>query len=232
MSKREGKDFDDPSSLGYYPRHGFLPEAVVNYLARLGWGHGDQEIFTVDELKSLFSLEGTNNSASRFDMTKLLHLNAHWIKVADRARLARLLLPFLNDRGIDAGEGERLVKVVRTLQERSRTLEEMAYAAEFYFREKPTDPKAAAKFLTPAVAPVLRDIAEAFSSLVPFTSAGTEEMLTAIVERHGGDLKIHQPIRVALTGGTASPGLFEVMEILGRDEVVRRLRGAVERIGA
>ncbi len=232
MSKREGKDFDDPSSLGYYPRHGFLPEAVVNYLARLGWGHGDQEIFTVEELKSLFSLEGTNNSASRFDMTKLLHLDAHWIKAADPARLARLLLPFLKDRGIEASEGERLVKVVRTLQERSRTLEEMADAAEFYFREKPTDPKASAKFLTPEIAPVLRDIAEAFSSLDPFTPSGMEETLHAVVERHGGNLKVHQPIRVALTGGTASPGLFEVMEILGRDEVVRRLGGAAGRIGA
>jgi glutamyl-tRNA synthetase len=232
MSKREGKDFDDPSSLGYYPRHGFLPEAVVNYLARLGWGHGDQEIFTVEELKSLFSLEGTNNSPSRFDMTKLLHLNAHWIKAADPARLARLLLPFLKDRGIEASEGEGLVKAIRTLQERSRTLEEMADAAEFYFREKPTDPKAASKFLTAAIAPVLRDIAEAFSSLDPFTIAGMEETLHAVVERHGGNLKVHQPIRVALTGGTASPGLFEVMEILGRDEVVRRLRGAADRIGA
>jgi glutamyl-tRNA synthetase len=232
MSKREGKDFDDPSSLGYYPRHGFLPEAVVNYLARLGWGYGDQEIFTVDALKTLFSLEGTNNSASRFDMTKLLHLNAHWIKAADPARLVRLLLPFLKERGIETNEGERLEKVVRTLQERSRTLEEMADAAEFYFREKPTDPKAAVKFLTPAIAPVLMDIAEAFSLLDPFTPAGMEETLNAVVERRGGDFKIHQPIRVALTGGTASPGLFEVMEILGRDEVVRRLRGAAGRIGA
>ena len=232
MSKREGKDFDDPSSLGYYPRHGFLPEAVVNYLARLGWGHGDQEIFTVDELKSLFSLEGTNNSASRFDMTKLLHLNAHWIKAADPARLARLLLPFLRDRGIEAGEGEVLVKAIRTLQERSRTLEEMAESAEFFFREKPTDPKAASKFLIPAIAPVLREIAEAFSALDPFAPAGMEATLNAVVERHGGNLKVHQPIRVALTGGTASPGLFDVMEILGRDEVVRRLRGAAGRIGA
>jgi glutamyl-tRNA synthetase len=232
MSKREGKDFDDPSSLGYYPRHGFLPEAVVNYLARLGWGHGDQEIFTVEELKSLFSLEGTNNSPSRFDMTKLLHLNAHWIKAADPARLARLVLPFLKDREIEAAESPRLTAIVRTLQERARTLEEMADAAEFYFRERPTDPKAAAKFLTPAIAPVLKDIAEAFSTLEPFTLSGMEETLHAVVERHGGELKVHQPIRVVLTGGTASPGLFEVMEILGRDEVVRRLQGAVGRIGA
>jgi len=232
MSKREGKDFDDPSSLGYYPRHGFLPEAVVNYLARLGWGHGDQEIFSVEELKSLFTLEGTNNSPSRFDMTKLLHLNAHYIKSADPDRIAGLLLPFLADRGIEAAPSAQLTAIVRTLQERARTLEEMADAAEFYFREKPTDPKAAAKFLTPAIAPVLTDIAEAFSSLDPFTPTGMEETLHAVLERHGGNLKVHQPIRVALTGGTASPGLFEVMEILGRDEVVHRLKAAITRIGA
>ncbi|MFA6146893.1 MAG: glutamate--tRNA ligase [bacterium] len=232
MSKRDGKDFDDPSSLGYYPRHGFLPEAVVNYLARLGWGHGDQEIFSVEELKSLFTLEGTNNSPSRFDMTKLLHLNAHYIKSADPSRIAALLLPFLERLGIEAVPSPRLTAIVRTLQERARTLEEMAESAEYYFREKPTDPKAAAKFLTPAIAPVLDDIAQSFSSLDTFTPAGMEETLHAVVERHGGNLKVHQPIRVALTGGTASPGLFEVMEILGRDEVVRRLKAAVTRIGA
>jgi len=232
MSKREGKDFDDPSSLGYYPRHGFLPEAVVNYLARLGWGHGDQEIFSMEELISLFTLEGTNHSPARFDMSKLHHLNAHYIKGSDPERIGGLLLPFLAARGIDAAPSPRLVAIVRTLQERARTLEEMADMAEFYFREKATDPKAAAKFLTPAIAPVLADIAEAFSSLDPFTPAAMEEALHAVVERHGGNLKVHQPIRVALTGGTASPGLFDVMEILGKNEVVRRLKGAAERIGA
>jgi glutamyl-tRNA synthetase len=230
MSKREGKDFDDPSSLGYYPRHGFLPESVVNYLARLGWGHGDQEIFTVGELKALFSLEGTNNSPSRFDMNKLLHLNAHWIKVADPARLARLLVPFLKNRGIEASEGEWLVKVVRTLQERSRTLEEMAESAEYYFREKPVDPSAAAKFLTPEIAPALEEVAREFAALEPFTPAAMEDCLKGVIDRRGGSLKIHQPIRVALTGGTASPGLFEVMEVLGKEEVVRRLEAAARRI--
>lgn len=228
MSKREGKDFDDPSSLGYYPRHGFLSEAVVNYLARLGWGHGDQEIFTIEELKALFSLEATNHSPSRFDMGKLLNLNAHWIRAAEPARIARLLLPFFADRGIKAIEGDWLIKVVRTLQERARTLEEMADSAEYYFREKPTDPKAAAKFLTPQIAPVLAEIAREFAGLDDF-KAGMEDTLKRVVERLGGGLKVHQPIRVALTGGTASPGLFDVMEILGKDEVVRRLLRAASR---
>ena len=186
----------------------------------------------MEELIRLFSLEHVGRSPSKFNLDKLQNVNAHYIKSADPARIAALLVPFLAKRGVEAAPSPRLTAIVGTLRERARTLEEMAEAAEFYFREKPTDPKAATKFLTPVIAPVLRDIAEAFSSLDPFVSDGMEEALHAVVERHGGNLKVHQPIRVALTGGTASPGLFEVMEILGRDEVVRRLRGAAGRIGA
>ena len=106
----------------------------------------------------------------------------------------------------------------------------MADAAVYYFREKEPDPKAAAKFLTPEYAPVFEEIAEAFSALPEFTPAAMESALNAIVSRRGGTLKIHQPVRVALTGGTASPGLFDVMEILGREETVRRLSSAAKRI--
>ncbi|MGZ9197303.1 MAG: glutamate--tRNA ligase [Candidatus Deferrimicrobiaceae bacterium] len=227
LSKRQ-----DDVSVTAYREKGYLPEAMVNYLVRLGWGHGDQEVFSEEEMIRLFSLDHVGRSPSKFNLDKLQNVNAHYIKSTDPSLLAALLVPFLSKRGIEAAPSPRLTAIVRTLRERARTLEEMADAGEFYFREKPTDPKAAAKFLTPAIAPVLRDIAEDFSSLHPFTPAGMEETLHAVVERHGGDLKIHQPIRVALTGGTASPGLFEVREILGRDEVVRRLRGAAGRIGA
>ncbi|MDD5762713.1 MAG: glutamate--tRNA ligase [bacterium] len=227
LSKRQ-----DDVSVTAYREKGYLPEAMVNYLVRLGWGHGDQEVFSGEEMIRLFSLEHVGRSPSKFNLDKLQNVNAHYIKSADPERIATLIIPFLAKRGIEAAPSPRLTAIVRTLRERARTLEEMADAAEFYFREKPTDPKASAKFLIPAIAPVLKDIAEAFSSLDPFIPAGMEETLHAVVERHGGSLKVHQPIRVALTGGTASPGLFEVMEILGRDEVVRRLRGAAARIGA
>ncbi|MDP2657837.1 MAG: glutamate--tRNA ligase [Candidatus Deferrimicrobium sp.] len=227
LSKRQ-----DDVSVTAYREKGYLPEAMVNYLVRLGWGHGDQEVFSEEEMIRLFTLEHVGRSPSKFNLDKLQNVNAHYIKSADPSLLAALLVPFLGKRGIEAAPSPRLTAIVRTLRERARTLEEMADAAEFYFREKPTDPKAASKFLTTAIAPVLRNIAEAFSSLDPFTPAGMEETLHAVVERHGGNLKIHQPIRVALTGGTASPGLFEVMEILGRDEVVRRLRSAAGWIGA
>ena len=183
------------------------------------------------EMQDLFSLEHVGRSPSKFKLEKLLHLNAHYIKMAEPGRIAKLLVPFLAKRGIDAKPSPWLTSVVRTLLERSRTLEEMAESAEYYFRAKPADPKAASKFLTPEIAPVLLEIAESFSALEDFR-AGMEDALKGVVERRGGNLKVHQPIRVALTGGTASPGLFEVMGILGRDEVVRRLRGAAGRIGA
>jgi len=226
LSKRQ-----DDVSVTAYREKGFLPEAMVNYLVRLGWGHGDQEIFSMVEMQDLFSLEHVGKSPSKFNLDKLLHLNAHYIKIAEPSLLADLLVPFLAKRGIDAKPSRWLTSVVRTLLERARTLEEMAESAEFYFRPKTADPKAAAKFLTPAIAPVLLEIAEAFSTLEDF-NADVEDALKEAVERRGEDLKVHQPIRVALTGGTASPGLFDVMRILGRDEVVRRLRGAAGRIGA
>lgn len=225
MSKRDAE-----TSVIKYRDMGYLPEAIVNYLARLGWGHGDQEIFSVEELRNLFSLEHVNLSPSRFDINKLLHLNAHYIKEAEADRIAGLLIPFLKARGIDAAPSPWLVRAVKTLQERSRTLAEMADAAEYYFREKEADPKAAAKFLTPEIAPVLEETAKALSALPEFSPAAMEAALSAIVEKKGGTLKIHQPIRVALTGGTASPGLFDVMEVLGREEVVGRLSRTAKKI--
>jgi len=226
LSKRQ-----DDVSVTAYREKGFLPEAMVNYLVRLGWGHGDQEIFSMVEMQDLFSLEHVGKSPSKFNLDKLLHLNAHYIKMAEPSLLANLLVPFLAKRGIDAKPSPWLTAAVRTLLERSRTLEEMAESAEYYFRPKPADPKAAVKFLTPETAPVLLEIAEAFSALDDF-DADVEDALKEVMERKGGNLKTPQPIRVALTGGTASPGLFEVMRILGKEEVVRRLTEAARRIGA
>jgi glutamyl-tRNA synthetase len=225
LSKRQ----DDVSVMAYKEK-GYLPEAMVNYLVRLGWGHGDQEIFNIVEMTDYFSLEHVGKSPSKFNLDKLQSLNAHYIKTAEPSRIAELLLPFLEKRGIAEKATPWLEKVVKTLQERSRTLDEMAAAAEFYFREKPADPKAAAKFLTADMKPVLDEIAREFSGVTDF-SAEVEDALKRVTERLGGNLKVHQPIRVALTGSAASPDLFDVMRLLGRDEVVRRLRNAAGRIG-
>jgi len=226
LSKRQ----DDVSVMAYRDR-GFLPEAMVNYLVRLGWGHGDQEIFSVEELTRIFSLESVGKSPSRFDPEKLLHLNAHYIKTGDPERLAALLVPFLGKRGFDVEPSPWLVKAVRTFQERSRTLEEMAESSEFYFLCKDPDPKAAEKFFTPEMAPVFEEIAREFADLPDFTPAAMEPVLHRVAEKTGSKLgKVAQPMRVALTGGTVSPGIFEVMDVLGRDEVIRRLSRASRRI--
>ena len=226
LSKRQ----DDVSVMAYRDR-GFLPEAMVNYLVRLGWGHGDQEIFSVEELTRIFSLESVGKSPSRFDPERLLHLNAHYIKTGDPERLAVLLVPFLGKRGFDVEPSPWLVKAVRTFQERSRTLEEMAESSEFYFLCKDPDPKAAVKFFTPEMAPVFEEIAREFADLPDFTPAAMEPVLHRVAEKTGSKLgMVAQPMRVALTGGTVSPGIFEVMDVLGRDEVIRRLSRASRRI--
>ncbi len=226
LSKRQ----DDVSVTAYRDR-GYLPEALVNYLVRLGWGHGDQEIFSVEELTKVFSLESVGKSPSRFDPEKLLHLNAHYIKTGDPKRLAALLIPFLARRGIETEPSPWLEKAVRTFQERSRTLAEMAESSEYYFRPKDPDPKAAEKFLTPEMASVLEEIARELADLPDFTPAAMEKVLHRAAEKAGAKLgKVAQPLRVALTGGTVSPGIFEVMDVLGREEVIRRLTLASRRI--
>ncbi|MDH3383651.1 MAG: glutamate--tRNA ligase, partial [Deltaproteobacteria bacterium] len=131
LSKRQ----DDVSVTAYRDR-GYLPEAMVNYLVRLGWSHGDQEIFSLEELQKIFSLESVGKSPSRFDPEKLLHLNAHYIKTGSPERLASLLVPFLGKREIEAEPSPWLAKAVRTFQERSRTLSEMAESSVYYFRLK------------------------------------------------------------------------------------------------
>jgi glutamyl-tRNA synthetase len=227
LSKRQ-----DDVSVQSYRERGFLPEAMVNYLVRLGWGHGDQEIFSMEELQRIFSLENVGKSPSRFDPEKLLNLNAHYIKTGDPARLASLLVPFLRGRGIETAEPSPwLSKAVRTFQERAKTLSEMAVSAEFYFRAKEPDPKTAEKFLTTEAAGLFDEMAEAFSALPEFTTEAMEPILHHMAEKRSVKLgKVAQPLRVALTGGTVSPGIFDVMDVLGRNEVLRRLAAASRKI--
>jgi glutamyl-tRNA synthetase len=182
-------------------------------------------------MTNYFSLEHVGKSPSKFNLDKLLHLNAHYIKTSEPTRIVELLQPFLEKCNIDEKKPMSwMAEAVRTLQERSRTLEEMAQAMEFYFQEKPADPKAAAKFLTAEIASALSEIAEEFAGLSDFKTQ-VEDTVKKVVDRHGGNLKIHQPIRVAVTGSSASPDLFDVIRLLGKDEVVRRIKNAVARIG-
>jgi glutamyl-tRNA synthetase len=228
LSKRHGA-----MSVMAYQEMGFLPEAMVNYLVRLGWSHGDQEIFSIDELQAIFSLDHIGKSAGKFDPDKLAHLNAHYIKHGDPARLATLLVPFLSKAGIETACDDRLVSIVKTLQERAKTLVEMAESALFYFRLPAVDPAAAKKVLTPEALDLLDDVAGALGTISDFTHASIEAALAPVLAKVDGKLgKIAQPIRVALTGGTVSPGVFEIMEVLGKEEVLNRLSSIRSRIPA
>jgi len=224
LSKRHGA-----TSVTAYRDMGFLPEAVVNYLVRLGWSYGDQEFFTKDELIEKFSLKNIGRAAGIFDQEKLTALNADHIQSTPPETLARLLLPFLEKTGIHAEPGEFLVKVVKTLVQRSKTLEEMALAATFYFAETITyEEKAAKKFFKSAARQPLQLLMDALGSIETFTEENLENAFKSVMDKTGLKLgKIAQPVRVALTGKTASPGIFEITEIIGKEKVIQRLKQAV-----
>ncbi|RII27660.1 MAG: glutamate--tRNA ligase [Geobacter sp.] len=227
LSKRHGA-----TSVMAYRDMGFLPEALVNYLVRLGWSYGDEEIFSRDELVEKFSIENVGRSAGVFNPDKLLWLNAHYIKSGDPARLAGLLGPFLAERGIDPTTGPDLVAVVKTLQERARTMLELADGAAFYYwREFEYEEQAAAKFLKPEVAPLYEALMAKLATLSSFTHDGIEATFKGFCEEQGIKMgQIGPPVRIALCGGTTSPGIYEVMEVLGAAETMRRLERAVAKL--
>ena len=175
-----------------------------------------------------FSIDNIGKSAGVFDTDKLLSLNTEHIKTADPKSLMPHLLPFLKDRGVNTGKGEFLDKVIRTLNTRSKTLNEMADAAMFYYQDAISyEEKAAKKFLKPAVAETIMLLKNKIEMLDTFDTKNLEGVFKAVMEET--DLKfgkIAQPVRVALTGKTASPGIFEIIEILGRDKVIARFDAA------
>jgi glutamyl-tRNA synthetase len=228
LSKRHGA-----TAVTEYIDLGYLPEALVNYLARLGWSHGDQEIFSHPELIDKFSLDSVGKAPSVFNPEKLLWLNHHYIQQADAGRLAELVLALLRKDGIvtSSSEPDRewLNKLVKMLTERSHTLVEMKTGAiPFIVDEITLDEKAKAKHLTPDVAPLLTELAEKLRTVEPFTHAELERVFNALVAEKGIKLgKLAQPVRVALTGGTVSPGIFDVIEVMGREKTLKRLNGAI-----
>ncbi len=223
LSKRHGA-----MSVTEYRDMGYLPDAVLNYLVRLGWSHGDQEFFTREELIAKFSLEHIGKSAGVFDPNKLQALNADHIQAASPEALAPYLAPFLAARGVEDPAPEYLKAVIETLQTRSKTLLEMADGALFYFQEKIVyEAKAAQKFLKPAILEPLRLLIEQLEGLEVFTDQAVESAFVQTMEKAGLKLgQIAQPIRVALTGKTVSPGIFEIIRVLGKEATLKRLKQA------
>ena len=213
-----------------YRDQGFLPQSLVNYLARLGWSHGDQEIFSREQLIEFFGLDHVTKSPGVFDQEKLLWLNSHYLKELPAPELARELTPFLAAQGITDPDQAYLARVVPTLSARCKTLVEMAAAARFYFLDpRPYEEKAAAKFLTPATAPTLKEIAARLTSLPDLSEEAVNRLFTDLAQTTGQKMvNLAQPVRVALTGTTASPGLYEIIHILGREEALRRINAGIE----
>jgi glutamyl-tRNA synthetase len=223
LSKRHGA-----TAVQAFREAGILADAMVNYLARLGWSHGDQEIFARDELVRLFDIKDVASSGAVFDQTKLEWLNQEWMKRMDEGRLAEACEPFIARAGL-AVRGDRawLARVVATLKERARTLVELVAVGRFYF-EAPSayDPKAAGKFFAGHGAERL-DRLIARLATVEFPAPALEATYRGLAEELGAKLvDLAQLTRLAVTGSTASPPIFEVLSILGREETLARLARA------
>ncbi len=227
LSKRHGAQ-----SVMEYKKMGYLPQAVVNYLVRLGWSYGDQEIFDLKELIEKFSLESVGKSAAAVNPGKLDWLNAHYIKNTEPDRLGEWVRPFLEAKGYRVADVDLLRKALLSYRERVKTLAEMADAVEFYFKEEIVyDEKAAGKFLKTETLPVLEQMIAALAK-EPILDKGTaHQCIQASADLQGEPLvKIAQPLRVALTGKSVSPPIDEVIEVLGKEAVLKRIQEAVEYI--
>lgn len=223
LSKRHGA-----TSVMAYKEMGYLPEALVNYLVRLSWSHGDQEIFSVDELIAYFDLDGVGKSPAVFNPDKLLWLNQYYIREYPLDKLVECVKPFLEIKGYELAEENYLQKVVQDLRPRVKTLVEMAEQADFYFKEEITyEKEAASKYLTPSLKPYFKELTDRLRTWPDYSKEGIEKFFRLFTEEKGIKLKlIAQPLRVALTGKTISPGLDEVILTLGRQRVLKRLEAA------
>jgi len=224
LSKRHGA-----TSLLEYKNEGFLPEALMNYLARLGWAYKDQEVFSREELIEKFDLSHVGKSPAIFDMDKLSWLNSYYIKNTDDHTIAKNLEYFLEKEGIAVDRKEKLIPVVKSLKERAKTLKEMASMAAYFFNDNiEYDEKAREKFLTPQTRDILESFLNGFKTLHTLDEASEKKIIEDIVRQTNKKVvDVIQPIRVALTGRTASPGIFEVIDILGRESVEKRIDRAI-----
>ncbi|CAA7627567.1 glutamate--tRNA ligase [Magnetospirillum sp. SS-4] len=224
LSKRHG-------ALGVdaYRDMGFLPEAMRNYLLRLGWSHGDDEIISTEQAIAWFNLDSVGRSASRFDFVKLTQLNGHYLRQADDARLAALLVPMLESRlgrALAPVEGDRVRAGMAGLKDRAKTMVELADSALFYVTARPLalDDKAAKAMADPAARADLAEYAALAGALGEWSRQSLEDAARAFAEARGQKLgKIAQPLRAALAGSSVSPPIFEVMEVLGREESLGRI---------
>ena len=224
LSKRHGA-----TSVVAYKDRGYLPEAIINFLSRLGWSYGDQEIFSKTELIEKFTLDNVGKSAAVFNEEKLDWLNGWYIRNKPPQEIAQLVIPILKEKGLEVELDEKLIKIIKELSQRAKTLLDITNTINYFYTEEiEYEEKAKNKFLKAENKPVLQDLVDKLSNLSNFNMDETHKVFDRIMEERDLKLgKIAQPVRVALTGGTVSPGIFEVMDILGKDEVLKRLNAAI-----
>ncbi len=224
LSKRHGA-----VSVLQYREMGYMPEALINYLVRLGWSHGDQEIFSREELIRLFDIGKVNKSASTFNPDKLLWLNQHYLKTLPAEVVAERLQWQMTRLGINTTQGPLLTAVVEAFRERAKTLVEMAEGARiFYQADVDHDPQAVAKHLTGEIKPALEMLAQRLAQLSQWQPAELHQAIVATAEHFELKLgKIAQPLRVVLTGSTISPPIDVTLALLGRERSLDRLQFAL-----
>ncbi|MCH7950367.1 MAG: glutamate--tRNA ligase [Candidatus Dadabacteria bacterium] len=224
LSKRHGA-----TSVLAYKDRGYLPEAIINFLSRLGWSYGDQEIFSKTELIEKFTLDNVGKSAAVFNEEKLDWLNGWYIRNKPPQEIAQLVIPILKEKGLEVELDEKLIKIIKELSQRAKTLLDITNTINYFYTEEiEYEEKAKNKFLKAENKPVLQDLVDKLSNLSNFNMDETHKVFDRVMEERELKLgKIAQPVRVALTGGTVSPGIFEVMDILGKDEVLKRLNAAI-----
>lgn len=225
MSKRHGA-----VSVMQYHAEGYLPEAVLNYLVRLGWSHQDQEIFTETELLELFTLEGVNRSGSVFDKKKLEWMNQQYMQHMPAEELATLLSPYLEKLSVDTSKGYPLAAVATLLKDRAKTLVELADASRFFYEAPGNyDEKARKKLFKPATAEILQEVARRLDTVADWSVENIQDALDACAESMGiGFGKLGQPLRLAVTGRTQSPSMADTLALIDPREVKSRLEKAIQ----
>ena len=220
LSKRHGA-----TSVLAYREQGYVPEAMLNYLVRLGWSHGDEEIFSLNKLTEVFDIADVGSSAAVFNPEKLLWLNGHWIRQYTPTRLLQATRPFLEARGSTISDPAYAERALVSCQEKVKTLVELAEMADFYFRDSvEIQEEARNKGLDEAGRQVLKKILPELAQLSEFNHDNVSTCLKQFAEREGLKLgKIAQPLRAALTGSTVSPGIFDVIAVLGKERTLTRI---------
>lgn len=227
LSKRHGA-----VSVMQYRDEGYLPEALLNYLVRLGWSHGDQEIFSLDELIALFDVNDVNKAASTFNPEKLLWLNQQYMIKSDPTHIAHHLSWHLGHLGIDPSNGPDIVDVIKIYQERAKTLVELAHSVLPFYKDFDTfDEKAAKKNFKPGSKPILEKLKAQLAQLEQWEPAAIHELIEKIAEQQEVKMgKVAQPLRVAVTGGAVSPPIDVTAHLIGRKRVIQRIDQALEYI--